>query len=181
MIEYFYHFDYLRAATETSNSERSHPFFVEHARVFAMAIKYQADGLRQLAAKNFKQAASKYWKREDFAQAIHVVFTSTPDDVQELRNIVADTIHDHFTVLRKTPEIDVAVRSLGGLAYSILERKGPAWRCKQGHRGEDLRRSFDCSIPQCAQRFDICKNCIREVPNRPSLACPFCKKSVSLA
>lgn len=181
MIEYFYHFDYLRTATETSNSEGSDAFFVEHARVFAMAIKYQADGLRQLAAKNFKQAVAKYWKREDFAQAIHVVYTSTPDDVQELRNIVADTIHDHFTVLRMIPEIDVAVRSLGGLAYSILERKGPAWRCRQGHKGDELRRSYDCTIAQCAQRFDICKECIRDVPNRPSLACPFCKRSVSLA
>jgi hypothetical protein len=144
-----------------------------------MAIKYQAKGLRQLAAHNFKQAASKFWKREDFAQAIHVVFTSTPDDVHELRDIVADTIHEHFSDLRNTPEIDVAVQSLGALAYSILKRRAPAWRCKQDHKGEDLRRSYDCS--SCIKRFDTCKECIRIDRNRPSLACPFCKKSVSLA
>ena len=181
MIEYFYHFDYLRAAAETSDPKGPNTFFVEHARVFAMAIKYQADGLRQLATKNFQRAASKYWKREDFAQAIHVVYTSTPDDVQELRNIVADTIHDHFTDLRDIPEIDVAVRSLAGLAYSILERKDSAWRCTQGHTGENLRRCYDCTLLRCAQRFDVCKDCIRSVPNRPSITCPFCKKSVPLA
>ena len=61
MIEYFYHFDYLRAATQArSQAKAPDAFFVEHARVFAMAIKYQAKGLRQLAAHNFKQAASKF-------------------------------------------------------------------------------------------------------------------------
>jgi len=61
-----------------------------------MAIKYQADGLRRLAAKKFREAASVEWESEDFARVVHVVYTSTPDDAQELRSITADTTNDHF-------------------------------------------------------------------------------------
>lgn len=90
MIEYFYHFDYLRDLAAPSTSATPDPFLIEHAKVFAMAVKHQADGLGQLAARKFEKAASIYWDHKDFAQAAHVVYTSTPDDVQDLRRAVAN-------------------------------------------------------------------------------------------
>jgi hypothetical protein len=178
MIEYFYHFDYLCDIARAPSPPKPTPFFVEHAKVFAMAIKYQAAGLRQLAASNFRRAACVFWNHTGFAHAIHIVYTSTPDDAQELRKIVADTVHEHYSDLQSKPEIDVAMRSLSGLAYSILKHRGSAWRCKKGHKGENLRQSCDCSGSQCAQRFDVCSECVFE---RPSVVCPFCKKTVSLS
>lgn len=74
MIEYFYHFDYLRTAAAVSSSVNRKPFLIKHAKVFAIAIKYQADGLRALAVKKFKEAALTDWNSDDFAQVVRVVY-----------------------------------------------------------------------------------------------------------
>lgn len=175
MIEFFYHFDYLRTPAPASTPATATSFLVEHARVFAMAIKYQIDGLRQLAAKKFKQTASVHWNHEDFAHAIHVVYTSTVDDVQELRAIVADTINDHLNDLQDKDEIEVVVSSLGGLAYSLLKRKNPPFCCARQHKGEGLH--LVCPTPSCAFSFDICKQCHR---TRQVVYCPFCVHTIKL-
>ncbi|KAM0708098.1 hypothetical protein Q7P35_004747 [Cladosporium inversicolor] len=123
MVEYFYHFDYLRTAAADGR-----PSLIKHAKVFAMAIKYQVDGLRALAAQKFKQAASTDWSSEDFAHVVHVVYASTPDHTQELREIVADTIYDHFNDLKDKEELEVVISGLGDLSYSLLRRTSSAFR-----------------------------------------------------
>jgi hypothetical protein len=100
MIEFFYYFDYLRSdELDLQSSSDSKVHLIEHAKVFAIAIKYQADGLLELAVTRFKESMAIHWDHEDFAHAVHIVYHSTADDVMDLRTIVADTIHAHFDQL----------------------------------------------------------------------------------
>lgn len=94
---------------------------VVHAKVFAAAVKYKVPALRALATAKFKAAAERAWNEPSFAEAAHFVYTSTPEEVRELRNLVADAITTH-KVLLDTPEMEAAIRSIGGLAYELLRK-----------------------------------------------------------
>lgn len=95
---------------------------MEHAKVFAMAVKYRVDRLRHLATLKFKEAVTTDWSHEDFAHTIHVVYNSTAEDVTELRETVADTVHSHFEELQKKPGVEVSIRSITALTYGLLTR-----------------------------------------------------------
>ena len=67
MVEYFYHFDYFRDTESLQNvslfsaataKPPSHAYIIEHAKVFAIAVNYQIDGLRNLAASKYKKAVT---------------------------------------------------------------------------------------------------------------------------
>ena len=162
MVEYFYHFDYLRnteslphptaklppnarttessSATQTAKREHirvrlppptlqsqqhelpSQGYIIEHAKVFAIAVKYQIDGLRGLAAAKFKDAATAYWKYDDFVEAIYVVYSSTFEGVTQLRDVVTDILHQHFDDLEDMPEVETALCNVPRLAYDLLKR-----------------------------------------------------------
>ena len=55
------------------------------------------------------------------AEAIHVVYTSTPATDKEMRETVADALGWHASLLEK-PEIEVAIMEINGLAYELLKR-----------------------------------------------------------
>lgn len=171
MIEYFYYFDYLRTISAATSFTTGPTSLIKHAKVFAMAIKYQADGLRALAIEKFKQAASTDWNSDDFAHVVHLVYTSTPDEVQELRAVVADTIHDHFSDLKDKEELETVISGLGDLAYSLFRRNSSAFRCTKGHRRDGTRKSCKCTYNGCGFDFDICQQCHA---SRGLACCPIC-------
>lgn len=148
MVEYFYHLDYLRTTTSTDetgnqgspSSSRSckdnagspvpsdfkllpHVHLIEHAKVFAIAVKYQVDALRDLAAEKFKKTAQYHWGDENFPRAVQIVWTSTADGFNQLRELVIQTLHDHGEELVKNPEIESLLRSIPGLACDLLKAK----------------------------------------------------------
>ena len=174
MIEYFYHFDYL---PNTSARAFDQQFLIKHAKVFAMAIKYQVDGLRALAVKKFKEAASTEWNSDEFAQVVHAVYTSTPDHVQELRGITADTIHDHFSDLKDKEDLEVVISGLGDLSYSLLRRTSSGFRCTKKHGRDGTRKSCKCDHTGCGFDFDICLQCHA---SRGSACCPICGRMAKL-
>jgi hypothetical protein len=135
MVEFFYHFDYLRDADSLSHTPASIPlalqsqqlpsqgYIIEHAKVFAIAVKYQIDGLRDLAASKFKDAANAYWKHDDFAHSIYIAYDSTTDEVTQLREVVADVLLEHFDDLEQDiPEFETALCEIPRLAYALLKR-----------------------------------------------------------
>lgn len=123
MIHYFYHLDYLNSQSQEdpTRAPETEVHLVEHAKVFAMTIKYQVQGLRNLAASKFEASVAKHWKHDDFSHATYIVYTSTPDDITALRKIVATPIHDNIRLFRKKEEIQSLLRSIPGLAYDLLE------------------------------------------------------------
>lgn len=159
MIEYFYLFDYGSQLSETSKNTAASPtpasksFLIEHAKVFAMAVKYQADGLRELAAIKFRNAATTLWEHDDLPTAISTVYASTTDDVLELRLVVEDVLHDHFDVLKANEEFAAVTRGIPGLAYALLSRRP----------GKDHRLDKDCDARSCASTYtNLCPGCRKQ-------------------
>jgi hypothetical protein len=95
---------------------------VQHAKVFALAVKYQAAALRRLAVTKFKHSVDAHWNHEDLSRAIHVLYHSTPDDVTELRDIIAETVYNHFEELDAKDAVNAVVSSIASLAYGLLQR-----------------------------------------------------------
>jgi hypothetical protein len=53
---------------------------IEHAKLFAMAVTYHVHDLRDLAAQKFRDEVEQHWNHEDFAHAIHLIYTTTADE-----------------------------------------------------------------------------------------------------
>lgn len=110
--------------TATSEPAAQENYIVEHAKVFAVAVKHQVDGLRQLAKSKFIDETTKYdaWSHDNFAQAVSIVYNSTFDTVTELRDVVKELLHAHFEELERKPDIEAVVTSIPQLSYALLKR-----------------------------------------------------------
>lgn len=97
-------------------------YLIEHAKVFAMAVKYHVDPLRDLATHKFRAEAEQHWDHEDLAQAIQLIYTSTADEITQLRSIAVEVLVHHRSDLLKKPEIATLLQSITGLAYDLLMR-----------------------------------------------------------
>ncbi|KAK3117986.1 hypothetical protein LTR53_000138 [Teratosphaeriaceae sp. CCFEE 6253] len=115
--------DCLSTADTQSDSHRATTVgtMTMHALVFAAATKYQVPALQGLAASKFIDAVEVDWDDDDFAQAAHVVYTTTAEEVRTLRDEVARVINDHWTLL-ENPAVEAVVCSINGLAYELLKR-----------------------------------------------------------
>jgi hypothetical protein len=138
-------------------------YIIEHAKVFAMAVNYQVDGLRDLAAAKFKQSAKTHWNHDDFAHAIFIVHNSTSEGVPQLRDIVADILHERFEKLKHKAEVETVVCSIPHLAYALLKRAGTIPTCVNGHARNIS--TMTCSL--CTKQYYMCKTC-------PWQYCPSC-------
>jgi hypothetical protein len=147
-------------------------YIIEHAKVFAIAVKYQIEGLRDLAVAKFREATKTQWSHEDFSHTIVLVYHTTADSVHQLRQIVADTLHERLDDLKKKGEIEVVVRSIPGLAYDLMKRSRDTHKtviCGAGHNtGGPQRR---CQY--CSEVFVPCSGCAR---NGYYVRCPKCER-----
>lgn len=92
---------------------------IEHAKVFAMAVKYHVDALRNLAVQKFQTEVGQHWDHEDLAHAVHVIYTSTADEVTQLREVTVEALNAHRDQLLEKPEIATLLRSITGLACDL--------------------------------------------------------------
>lgn len=132
MISSFYHLEYSCdeivsphpvCTSNGSSFHRSPESLVTHAKMYAAAIKYQADGLRDLTAEKFEDNIEFLWNHEVFAEVVTIVFHSTPDDVAQLRNIVIDTMYSNLETLKNKKDIQAVLSEIPRLAYILLKRK----------------------------------------------------------
>lgn len=213
MVEYFYHFDYLRdlsqvqsnetegarpskksktglktraettsVARPTSGNSNSQPlaervFMIEHAKVFAMAVKYQVDGLKSLALAKFISSVTSHWNHEDFAHTIFVAFNSTAEDVTQLRDVVNNVLHEHFDELQNKAEIETVVCRLPRLTYGLLKRsretKPPsALVCEQKSHVTPSLHEIHCR--SCNARTKACLSCDKITGYYGACTCPKC-------
>jgi hypothetical protein len=100
----------------------SQTYVIEHAKVFTIAAKYQIDGLRDLAASKFKDAAIAHPDADELVDSIYVAYNSTPEDVTQLRDAVADILHQHFDAIEEDSALETALCYVPRLAYDVLKR-----------------------------------------------------------
>ena len=83
------------------------PNLVLHANLYVLADKYGIHGLMDIALKNFRHEAEKYWEHDDFPQAMRVVYTSTLDHDQGIRSVIVSTLRQHENLLDKAEVRDL--------------------------------------------------------------------------
>ena len=149
---------------------------VMHARVFAAAVKYQVPALKALSASKFAHAVEANASHDTFAEAVHITYTTTPEEVTELRDVIAKTLTERGELLNK-PEVEVVVRSINGLAYELLKRSRatkatPAM--KNGEYGPCSGCGLDRSPSSCGcgqpylvcSCYTRCRCCGRQISGR---------------
>jgi hypothetical protein len=142
MVSYFYNLKYSCVNTNPTDetngyddSTTSNPRaeMLTHAKMFAIAVKYQIDGLRDFAAKSFRYAVHVYWDSDEFLKAVTIVLDSTPEEVLELRHTVFDTIYDHYRDLKHKDEVKDAFRDHPLFAQDLLDRKWDRYSYLEDH------------------------------------------------
>jgi hypothetical protein len=101
-----------------------------HAKMFAIASKYDIKSLERTAREKFKEQCCSDWSAADLITAIEVVCNHTPDREFELRDALKDAIVRHATTLVKQPGFEGAVGNIDGLAYDLFCRKTRALEFK---------------------------------------------------
>jgi hypothetical protein len=89
-----------------------------HARVYALAEKYEIGGLREVALSKFKVELDSNWDTRDFLEAIKIVYNSTPKSNRGMRDVVAATFHNHQLLTQ--PELREYIRDDTDLVYDLL-------------------------------------------------------------
>lgn len=80
--------------------------------------------LAQRKFEDFWQLAEVEMTKDDIASAIRVAYSTTPDTVIELRNIVKNKLSNRKYLMPDDSEIQAAIESTGGLAFDLfLEAK----------------------------------------------------------
>ncbi|KAF2716377.1 hypothetical protein K431DRAFT_235471, partial [Polychaeton citri CBS 116435] len=127
LIEYFYHLDYN--ANSPGDADRikedvvAGQAMVVHAKVFALAVKYQVPGLRTLAVQKFRENMTfDVWPDASLAETIGIVFARTPGSIHDLRALLCDACLRQPKVL-SYPAVREVVRENAELAYELLSRK----------------------------------------------------------
>jgi hypothetical protein len=118
-----YHLPMDSAVTASTVLHGRSSFLEMHAKVFAIASRYDIRSLEYDARKKFKDQTQRSWEIADLIAAIHVVFDLTPDSEFELRNILKDTMVRHALTLVQHPDFEDAVARIDGLAYDLFRRK----------------------------------------------------------
>ncbi|KAL2158848.1 hypothetical protein VTH06DRAFT_4040 [Thermothelomyces fergusii] len=119
MLHYLYHLDYPRQPGATqgritvskaeipdslkytgiviARNDRVPKSFEEpnlsiHAKLYALAEKYDMQTLKTLALEKFKEEVKFHWNTDDFVRAAEEAYTSTLESDRGLRNVVVDAI-----------------------------------------------------------------------------------------
>ena len=97
-------------------------FLEMHARMFAIATKYDIKSLKQTARDKFNDQFHRDWSTADLIAAMEIVCTHTPDREIELRTSLKDAIVRHAVTLVEQPCFREAVERIDGLAYDLFCR-----------------------------------------------------------
>lgn len=94
-----------------------------HAKVFAASEKYNISGLKKLVQHKVNQHITKTKPSPlDVAQAIRVVFTTTPDTVTELRMALEEYLVNIEEDVTNKAEVQQAVESVDGLGFALFKK-----------------------------------------------------------
>jgi hypothetical protein len=113
----------LLPVTTPAKGDVSSSFMEMHAKVFAIASKYDIKPLERIARQKLKDQTKCNWNIADLTAAMAIVFGQTPESELKLRRILKDVIVEHALTLVQDPGFEDAVSRIDGLAYDLFRRK----------------------------------------------------------
>lgn len=149
MLEYLYEHDYIDHQNSTIN-----------ARMYAIADKYGILDLKNLAKRRFEDNFKPLHARATLSNIsktvratlpdlLRVVYTTTPDSDQGLRDILVQVLEPHLDELMAIPEFVVAAKEAGYFAHDVLVKR---------HREGAVRCDY-CFTTLRPQTKRVCKDC----------------------
>ncbi|KAK3613536.1 hypothetical protein LTR56_027823 [Elasticomyces elasticus] len=85
----------------------------------AAAVKYRIPALQKLAASTFSRVAQINCNDRSFAEATRIAYTTTSEDIRDLRDTVVKSIKEHCSLLDKV-SIETAVKDIAALNFELL-------------------------------------------------------------
>ncbi|KAJ6787769.1 hypothetical protein PWT90_06455 [Aphanocladium album] len=126
MVQYLYLQDYSTTPdTEDGKLDPLSPWphrMVVHARVFALAEQCGIPSLKKTALQKFSDEVENGWRLPAFAHAAHEVYTSTTDDIIELRHVVVQTLYYHSHELKSRDDIKAVFLENPQLGFDYYTR-----------------------------------------------------------
>jgi hypothetical protein len=113
----------LLPVTTRARGDASSSFMEMHAKVFAIASKYDIKPLERIARQKLKDQTKCEWNIADLTAAMAIVFGQTPESELKLRRILKDVIVEHALTMVQDPGFEDAVSRIDGLAYDLFRRK----------------------------------------------------------
>lgn len=150
-----------------SQQDSTKVHLIEHAKLFAMAVKYQIVALQRLTIQKFEAEARQHWNHEDLPRAtIHLIYTTTPDEVTELREVAVGILHTYYDYFVGRPDVQSLLRSINGLACDLLNRdhQKEKFICFNRQAHGIHKESADASCSECGKVIKVCNECAWE-PN----------------
>jgi BTB/POZ domain len=92
---------------------------VAHARVYAIAEKYDIEGLKALAKWKFATEMNAHHHSAEVPDAIAEVYESTVESDRGLRDVVIQTVRTHPEMVRRADVEDV-IKDVPSLAYELF-------------------------------------------------------------
>ncbi|KAF1943876.1 hypothetical protein EJ02DRAFT_501833 [Clathrospora elynae] len=93
---------------------------ITHAKVYALAEKYNLKGLKDLAREKFTASLEHTFPGLEFFNAVDVVFTSTPDNDHGLRKVVAFHLSQQKEMYGMYGRLEHALKSTPSLAFHMI-------------------------------------------------------------
>jgi hypothetical protein len=90
-----------------------------HSKLYSIAEKYDASGLKEVAKEKFSRACIAFGQKEDFISATQHAFTTTPDDDDGLRQIVLSTLAVNKKILKRS-DVQAFLEARPVLMYHVL-------------------------------------------------------------
>lgn len=93
-----------------------------HATMYALADKYEVEGLRVLSTDKFRRSCVRFWDHESFAPTFAYALSSTPESNRGLRDVLCDTIKAHPSLVLQS-EIAEIVRKYPDFLLGIAQNQ----------------------------------------------------------
>lgn len=167
MVNYMYRYNYYPFG-ETPAIPDS---LITHAKVFATAVKYQVEGLVDLAARRFGRRPKDEYDADEFVACIRFVYDSTPEGAMQLRNIVVNILVEKYDSLQNRGMVEELMDSNPGLGGNVLRHSSlfhQQWELDCKHD----RKQLPSWCRQCFLKLPYCRKCCRSNETRPT--CPSC-------
>lgn len=161
-----------KAKKRWSSPETTH--LIEHAKLFAMASKYGIDAFQRLTVGKFRIEARRAWDHHDLVNAVHLIYTTTPDEVTQMRDVALGLLHKHGDKLIARDDIKSLLRSAPGLACELLVRNhGRHHVCCVGPI-HDYREDPCFEYRNCVGCDEKIKACVTCITAGRRVFCPAC-------
>ncbi|KAG9186144.1 hypothetical protein G6011_02700 [Alternaria panax] len=93
-----------------------------HATMYALADKYQADGLSRVAKAKFQESLDCHVDSEDFIAAVQLTYGNTPESNRGLRDVIVQAFLSYFKVdITELPALESKLDTIDELSFLLLK------------------------------------------------------------